>query len=70
MPVITSIEDLRQLAWKKLPRVLFEYIDGGAQDEKTLRANQEDFGRWQLAQRVLRAADAEKSRMLLERLNA
>ena len=51
---IANIADLRQLAWQRLPRVLFDYIDGGAQDEVTLRANQEDFNRFTLAQRVLR----------------
>ncbi len=51
---IANIADLRQLAWQRLPRVLFDYIDGGAQDEVTLRANQEDFNRITLVQRVLR----------------
>jgi L-lactate dehydrogenase (cytochrome) len=50
---IANIADLRELAWRRLPRVLFDYIDGGAQDEVTLRANQEDFGRVTLVQRVL-----------------
>ncbi|MEO8006362.1 MAG: alpha-hydroxy-acid oxidizing protein, partial [Betaproteobacteria bacterium] len=43
---IANIDDLRSLAFKKLPRVLFDYIDGGAQDETTLRANMQDFSRW------------------------
>jgi L-lactate dehydrogenase (cytochrome) len=51
---IANIADLRKLAWQRLPRVLFDYIDGGAQDEVTLRANQEDFNRVTLVQRVLR----------------
>jgi L-lactate dehydrogenase (cytochrome) len=55
---IANIADLRQLAWQRLPRVLFDYIDGGAQDEVTLRANQEDFNRFTLAQRVLRDVSA------------
>lgn len=54
MPTIANIEDLRRLAYRRLPRVLFDYIDGGAQDEVTLRANQEDFNRWAITQRVLR----------------
>jgi L-lactate dehydrogenase (cytochrome) len=54
MTAIASIEDLRRLAYKRLPRVLFDYIDGGAQDETTLRANQEDFSRWTIVQHVLR----------------
>ncbi len=51
---VANIADLRRLAYKRLPRVLFDYIDGGAQDEVTLRANQEDFNRVTLVQRVLR----------------
>jgi L-lactate dehydrogenase (cytochrome) len=51
---IANIADLRQLAWHRLPRVLFDYIDGGAQDEVTMRANQTDFNRFTLVQRVLR----------------
>ena len=51
---IANIADLRQLAWQRLPRVLFDYIDGGAQDEVTLRANQQDFNNVSLVQRVLR----------------
>ncbi len=51
---IANIADLRRLAWQRLPRVLFDYIDGGAQDEVTLRANQQDFNNITLVQRVLR----------------
>ncbi len=42
MPAI-NIDDLRAAAKRRLPRVIFEFIDGGAQDETTLRANREDF---------------------------
>jgi isopentenyl diphosphate isomerase/L-lactate dehydrogenase-like FMN-dependent dehydrogenase len=38
-PRILNIEDLRRLAKRRLPRVVFDYIDGGAEDESTLRAN-------------------------------
>ena len=34
-----NIEDLRRAAKRRLPRVVFDYIDGGAEDEWTLRAN-------------------------------
>ena len=54
MNSIANIDDLRSLALKKLPRVLFDYIDGGAQDETTLRANTQDFSRWNIVQHVLR----------------
>jgi (S)-mandelate dehydrogenase len=51
--VIANIEDLRKLARRRLPRALFDFIDGGAQDEVTLRANQSDFHRFALLPRVL-----------------
>ena len=46
--------DYRRLAKKRLPRFLFEYIDGGANDEDTLAANVSDFRRFKLQQRVMR----------------
>ena len=38
-PRVLNIEDLRAAAKRRLPRVVFDYIDGGAEDESTLRAN-------------------------------
>jgi len=38
-PRVLNIEDLRRAAQRRLPRVVFDYIDGGAEDEWTLRAN-------------------------------
>jgi isopentenyl diphosphate isomerase/L-lactate dehydrogenase-like FMN-dependent dehydrogenase len=38
-PRVINIEDLRRAAKRRLPRVVFDYIDGGAEDEWTLRAN-------------------------------
>jgi isopentenyl diphosphate isomerase/L-lactate dehydrogenase-like FMN-dependent dehydrogenase len=38
-PRVLNIEDLRRAAKRRLPRVVFDYIDGGAEDEWTLRAN-------------------------------
>jgi L-lactate dehydrogenase (cytochrome) len=38
-PRVINIEDLRRAAKRQLPRVVFDYIDGGAEDERTLRAN-------------------------------
>ena len=38
-PRVLNIEDLRRKAKRRLPRVVFDYIDGGAEDEFTLRAN-------------------------------
>ena len=48
-----NIEDLRSRARRRLPKVIFEFIDGGAQDETTLRANLEDFQKWRFRTRVL-----------------
>jgi isopentenyl diphosphate isomerase/L-lactate dehydrogenase-like FMN-dependent dehydrogenase len=38
-PRVINIEDLRRAAKRRLPRVVFDYIDGGAEDERTLREN-------------------------------
>jgi len=48
-----NIEDLRMLARKRLPRAVFEFFDGGAEDETTLRANRAAFERVRLAPRTL-----------------
>ena len=52
--VPASTLDYRRLAEANLPRFMFDYIDGGANDERTLLANVEDYGRVLLKQRVLR----------------
>jgi len=49
-----TVSDYRRLAESRLPRQLFDYIDGGAVDERTLAANREDLARVRLRQRVLR----------------
>ena len=46
--------DYRELARRRLPRQLFDYIDGGAYDERTLKANVDDLGRILLRQVVMR----------------
>lgn len=46
--------DYRRLAEKRLPRFLFDYIDGGANDETTLARNVNDFRNIQVKQQVLR----------------
>ena len=46
--------DYRRLAEKRLPRFLFDYIDGGANEEVTMAANSGDFSRYRLKQRVMR----------------
>lgn len=49
-----SISDYRELARRRIPRQLFDYIDGGAYDEATLRANVGDMADIALRQRVMR----------------
>lgn len=52
MPVITCIEDLRQLAEKRVPRMFYDYADSGSWTETTYRANESDFQAIKLRQRV------------------
>ena len=49
-----NIDDLRRLALRRLPNGVFNYIDGGAEDEVTMGANRAAFRRWNFAPRVLR----------------
>ena len=52
MPVITHIEDLRVLAEKRVPRMFYDYADSGSYTESTYRANEGDFQKIKLRQRV------------------
>ena len=52
MSVITNIEDLRQLAKKRVPRMFYDYADSGSWTESTYRANSADFQKIKLRQRV------------------
>jgi L-lactate dehydrogenase (cytochrome) len=52
MPVITTIEDLRVLAKKRVPRMFYDYADSGSWTESTYRANESDFQSIKLRQRV------------------
>jgi L-lactate dehydrogenase (cytochrome) len=52
MTVITTIEDLRQLAEKRVPRMFYDYADSGSWTETTYRANSSDFQKIKLRQRV------------------
>lgn len=52
--IAASIPDFRELARRRLPHFLFEYIDGGSYSETTLRRNVEDLRDIALRQRVLR----------------
>ena len=56
--IISSASDYREAARRKLPRFLFDYIDGGAYAEHTLRANSSDLASISLRQRILRNVDS------------
>jgi L-lactate dehydrogenase (cytochrome) len=49
---ITSIEDLRLIAKRRVPKMFYDYADSGAWTESTYRANTTDFARIKLRQRV------------------
>jgi L-lactate dehydrogenase (cytochrome) len=53
-----SPDDYRRIAERRLPRTLFDYIDGGAGAEQSLRDNVGDFARLRLKQRVMRDVSA------------
>ena len=50
--IITTIEDLRVLAKRRVPRMFYDYADSGSWTESTYRANEADFARIKLRQRV------------------
>jgi L-lactate dehydrogenase (cytochrome) len=61
-----SVSDLRRIARRRLPRGVFDYIDGGAEDERTLRANEQAFASVTFRPRVLRGiGDVDVSSTLL-----
>jgi L-lactate dehydrogenase (cytochrome) len=48
-----TIDDLKTQARKRVPRMFFQYADSGSWTESTYRANEEDFARIKLRQRVM-----------------
>jgi L-lactate dehydrogenase (cytochrome) len=52
MTIITTIEDLRVLAKKRVPRMFYDYADAGSWTESTYRANEEDLQKIKFRQRV------------------
>ena len=58
MTVITSVEDLRQAAKKRVAKAIFDYVDRGSYEEETLRANKADLDALKFRQRV--AIDVDK----------
>ena len=53
MKTVTCIEDLRQLARRRVPRAFFDYVEAGSYAEETLRANRADMQQIKLRQRVM-----------------
>jgi isopentenyl diphosphate isomerase/L-lactate dehydrogenase-like FMN-dependent dehydrogenase len=54
MKSVSSVRDLRELADTRLPRMVMDFLEGGALDETTLRANVDDLAALRLQQRVMR----------------
>ncbi|MFZ9337519.1 MAG: alpha-hydroxy acid oxidase, partial [Limnohabitans sp.] len=52
MTVITHIDDLKQLAKKRVPKMFYDYADSGSYTQSTYRANEDDFQKIKLRQRV------------------
>jgi L-lactate dehydrogenase (cytochrome) len=60
-----SVADYRRRAKRRLPHFLFDYLDGGANDEDTMATNVADFGRFRLKQQVMRNVDGVDTRTTL-----
>src|SRR3954453_5480825 len=58
-----TASDYRELARRRIPRQLFDYVDGGAYDEATMRANVDDLGRVLLRQVVMRDVSVRDPRV-------
>ncbi|NDZ12755.1 L-lactate dehydrogenase [Variovorax sp. WS11] len=61
MQTITSVEDLRALAKKRVPRMFYDYVDSGSWTETTYRANTDDFKSIKLRQRVAVNMDGRRT---------
>jgi len=67
--VITNIEDLRVLARKRVPRMFYDYADSGSWTESTYRANEADFHKIKLRQRVAVNMESRSTAVKMVRLN-
>ena len=52
MPVVTNVEDLREMARRRVAKAVFDYVDRGSYDEQTMRANRADLDALHFRQRV------------------
>lgn len=50
---VLSIDDLRILAQRRLPAGIFGYVDGGAEDQETVRLNRQSFANWAFVPHIL-----------------
>ncbi len=62
MPVVTSIEDLRRMAKKRVAKAIFDYVDRGSYEEGTLHANKDDLDALKFRQRVAIDVDRRSTR--------
>ncbi|RZJ15176.1 MAG: alpha-hydroxy-acid oxidizing protein, partial [Haliea sp.] len=62
MPIITTIADLQELAKRRVPRMFYDYADSGSWTEGTYRANEADFQRILLRQRVAQNMEGRTTR--------
>jgi L-lactate dehydrogenase (cytochrome) len=63
-----SVDDMRRIARRRLPRGVFDYIDGAAEDERSLARNVDAFSSYQFEPRVLRdVSDLDTSTSLFGR---
>jgi (S)-mandelate dehydrogenase len=60
-----TIADLRELARRRVPHFVFEYVEGGAEDEAALHANRSAFAQWRLLPRTLVDTCARHTRVEL-----
>lgn len=56
-PTPVTVADYRHRARRRLPRFLFDYVDGGANAERSMARNKADFAALKLKQRVMRSVD-------------
>jgi L-lactate dehydrogenase (cytochrome) len=62
MTVVTNIADLRNMARKRVAKAVFDYVDRGSYDERTLRANRADLDALHFRQRVAINVDQRSTR--------
>jgi (S)-mandelate dehydrogenase len=60
-----NIEELREVARRRVPAFAFEYVEGGAEDELTLRWNRSTFERWRFLPNTLVDTSARQQRIEL-----